>query len=65
MSFSNSFELSPSIIAIIDIKKLTFNKLNSAFVEILGYNKEKLIGKTIDEICSISNISEKIILLNV
>ena len=57
--FQTLFELSPSIIAIIDIKKLTFNKLNSAFVEILGYNKEKLIGKTIDEICSISNISEK------
>ncbi len=56
-SFQTLFELSPSIIAVIDIKKFTFNKINDAFVEILGCDRENLIGKTINEVNLISDIS--------
>lgn len=56
-SFQTLFELSPAIIAVIDIKKITFNKINNAFVEILGYNRESLIGKTINDVNLISDIS--------
>ncbi|HHX56871.1 MAG TPA: PAS domain S-box protein, partial [Clostridiales bacterium] len=49
-SFQTLFELSPSIIAVIDIENFTFNKINAAFVEILGYDRESLIGKSITEV---------------
>ena len=58
-SFQTLFELNPSIAAIIDAEKNTFNKINSAFIEILGYNKENLIGKTIDEINLFPNVAVK------
>ena len=41
------------------MRKNTFNKINSAFIEILGYNKENLIGKTIDEINLFPNVAVK------
>ena len=56
-SFQTLFELSPSIIAVIDIEKFTFKKINKAFVEILGYNKENLINKPINEVNLIADIS--------
>ena len=44
--FFKLFESSPSAMAITDIRRLKFVKVNEKFVEFFGYKKEEVIGKT-------------------
>jgi len=44
--FFKLFDSSPSAMAITDVRRLKFVKVNEKFVEFFGYKKEEVIGRT-------------------
>jgi len=57
--FAKSFQLNPALMAINIIDKLEFVDVNKAFLNILGYEKVEVIGKTAEELKIFNNISDK------
>ena len=56
--FSKIFENNPLPMSITDMKDNTFIKVNPAFVEKTGYNKEDLYGKTVEQVGLFTNIDK-------
>jgi len=50
INFSKVFNFNPSPMAIITLKDLIYLDMNNIFEDTVGYNREEVIGKTINEI---------------
>lgn len=61
--FSKAFNSNPALMAISDASDLRFVEVNRTFLDVLGYSKEEVIGKTSHELNLFEDYSPKDIIL--